>query len=186
MKSIVKSLHDGVVSRSLRTRSGSAAVEFAIIAPVLIVLYFGGVDLTLALTCNQKIKHATGVVADLVAQSVKLNPEEVVEYFTAADAVLQPYKSKPLAISVSVLTIDANGLAKVAWSSARGMTKRKAGSTFSLPPGLTTPEQKSLVIAESTYAYAPLTRFVTTGTFNLSETVYARPRGRAAILCPNC
>ncbi|KQT85764.1 TadE/TadG family type IV pilus assembly protein [Aurantimonas sp. Leaf443] len=176
----------GKRARGLDDRSGAAAVEFAIVAPVIIMLYLGGVDLTLAITCNQKVMHATNVVADLVAQSVKLTSDEISGFFVAADAVLQPYSAQPFAIRVSVLTIEADGGAKVAWSSSRGLTKRQIGSRMTLPAGLTTQEQKSLIIAESNYSYAPLTGFVVTKSIGLTGQVYARPRGRTAITCANC
>lgn len=60
----------------LRDRSGIAAVEFGLIAPVLLVMLVGVVEITRAVSIDRRFGQVTSMVADLISR------EEVV---TAAD-----------------------------------------------------------------------------------------------------
>ena len=55
-------------SRFLRDRSGIGAIEFAIIAPVLLILYIGALQVTIGLNFAKKASRAAGTVADAVTR----------------------------------------------------------------------------------------------------------------------
>ena len=52
-----------------RQDSGLAAVEFALILPILVVLWFGGVELTQALSVDRRLNNLASAIGDLVARS---------------------------------------------------------------------------------------------------------------------
>jgi hypothetical protein len=52
-----------------RDRRGAALVEFTLLAPILLGLALTGFEMGRLLLAHQKVSHAAGVVADLVAQS---------------------------------------------------------------------------------------------------------------------
>ena len=59
----------GVLRRLIADRRGVSAVEFALVAPILVLLYFGLVELSQAATADRRLAHATSAVGDLVAQA---------------------------------------------------------------------------------------------------------------------
>ena len=75
----------------------------------------------------------------------------------ATTGVIVPYADGKLKIVVSSVTIDNNGVAKVAWSDTKNGTARAVGSTVTLPAALNV-ANTSLIWAESQYAYTPTDR----------------------------
>lgn len=53
----------------LRNTRGMAAIEFALIMPMLMLLFFGMVDVTSLISVNRQVTYASGVMADLVTQN---------------------------------------------------------------------------------------------------------------------
>jgi len=109
------------ISRLASDRRGVSAVEFALIAPLLITLYIGIVQVTLGLSADRKLTAAASTVADLVAQSESINGGGLADIFAAGDAVLQPYPSDGLSIRVTSLRADSAGNISLVWSQGRGM-----------------------------------------------------------------
>jgi len=93
----------------------------------------------------------------------------------ATAAIIVPYSDANLKITVSSVAIDNNGLAKIAWSDTKNGTARAVGTTVSLPPALVI-NNSSLIWAETQYAYTPTIGYVITGTKNLTDQIYMRPR----------
>ena len=164
-----------LISRLVRDRKGVSAVEFALIAPLLIALYVGTVQATLGLSADRKLTTAASTIADLVAQSDTVNGGALADIFAAGDAVLQPYSTTNLTIRVSSLQSDADGNTSLVWSQGRGIAARSAGDLPPVPAGVLLPEG-GVIVVEAGYVYnSPITGSGI-GQFNLSETVYMRPR----------
>ena len=53
--------------RFMGDRRGVSAVEFALIAPIMVAMYLGAAELTQVLTLDRKVTSAANAVADLVA-----------------------------------------------------------------------------------------------------------------------
>ncbi len=163
------------VRRFWRNRSGVAAVEFALLLPLMLTLYFGGVELGDALTINRKVTHVASTLSDLVTQSKSITPTDMSNIFDAAAAVMAPYPVSPLTMRLTGATIDDKNVVKVAWSQGSNTTALTTGAVLTVPAGV---NQAStfLVIAEVHYPYAPTIGYVITGTFDLKSTFYLRPR----------
>ena len=56
-----------------RDRRGVSAVEFALIAPVLVIFYCGLAELTQAMMAQRRLSNIASSIGDLVAQSAQLN-----------------------------------------------------------------------------------------------------------------
>jgi Flp pilus assembly protein TadG len=93
----------------------------------------------------------------------------------ATTAVMSPYSTANLKVTVSSVTIDANGVAKIAWSDTFQGTKRAVGSTVTLPAALNV-ANTSLIWSEVSYSYTPTIGYVVTGTLNLNDQIWMRPR----------
>jgi Flp pilus assembly protein TadG len=55
--------------RRAANKDGAAAVEFAMLLPILITLFFGVVETSLALLCRADVSIMASTVADLISQS---------------------------------------------------------------------------------------------------------------------
>lgn len=67
---------------------GVAAIEFAFIAPAMLVMYFGLLEISMAIDADRKVSHATNVVGDLVTKSTSINKAGMEDIMEATLAVL--------------------------------------------------------------------------------------------------
>lgn len=167
-------------------RDGIAAVEFALIAPVMIIMFFGAVEMSSAIDCKSRVGRATYTTADLVAQATSVSSTDVTNVFSAANSILYPYNSANAQIVFSSLVDDGKGGTQVAWSEATpNTTKRVQGSTVAVPPGLiVSGSGNSLIMAEITYGYTSPIAYFLKGNIPLTDTFYARPRRSRTVAHP--
>jgi Flp pilus assembly protein TadG len=160
----------------LRAREGVAAIEFAFIAPILIVLLLGSVELCYAVICREKVSTVAASAADLVAQDDKISGAQMNDVFSAINAILYPYP--PSSTQIVVTSIEENSTKTgyiVDWSAAYHATARTKGAPMTVPAGLIV-SGGSTILAEVTYTYTPpYTGGVTNG-FTMTDSFYARPR----------
>lgn len=165
----------GLLGLFHRSRSGLAALEFAIILPIMVLLYLGGFEVSEAFIINRKVTHATSVLGDLVAQAKTISDQEMSNILDAVSAVMNPYPTEDMHIIVSGVAIDKDGAATIAWSDARNTGAYAEGSAYTLPDGINQ-ANTFLVAAEVSYAYTPTFGHTLTGTFDLHDEFYLRPR----------
>jgi Flp pilus assembly protein TadG len=122
----------------LREERGVSAIEFALIAPVMLVLYVGAVEIGNALTIDRRVSLVASTAADLVAQKKTTSNAELKDVANVATGILTPYTTKPLKIVLTSVVADQNNKGKVAWSYAStGGGARPKNSAYTVPEGLT-------------------------------------------------
>lgn len=166
-------------SRFRRDTRGVSAVEFALILPLLLVLYLGGVVLTHAITVDRKVTAATSAIGDLVAQATEVSNADLDNIFNAATAVLAPYGDASLRLVVSSVEVTDDG-ATILWSAARNATSHEPGSPIALPPGVSVPDT-TVIVAEGEYLYESTIGQLITDGITLREIFYLRPRAAACV-----
>jgi Flp pilus assembly protein TadG len=154
---------------------GVSAVEFALLLPLMVTLYLGGVEVSQGLTIDRKVTLVARTVADLAAQAQKITSADMTNILDASTAVMLPYSTAKAKVTVSQVTIDSNGIATISWSESKNGTKRAKGSSVTLPAALNIPSS-SLIWSEVTYDYKPVIGYVITGTMALTDQIYMRPR----------
>jgi len=154
---------------------GVSAVEFAMLLPLMLTLYLGTVEVSQGIAADRKVTLTARTVADLVAQVSSINNADMTNALNAASAVIAPFSSSNLAVTVTSVTIDAASKATVAWSDTRNGTAHPVGSTVTPPSALVVPNT-SLIWAEVRYTYRPTIGYVVSGTLTLREQIYMRPR----------
>ena len=160
-----------------RDRSGVSAIEFAIIAPTIMVpLYFGAVELSDALTVDRRITSVASTVADLAAQTEEVDSTQITQIFDAARSIMVPYDSGGVSIVLTSVVADEDNNTTVDWSCSNGAGGTHAqGSPFTLPDNLTQPFT-SVIVAEVEYTYTSILSKVVETPINMSDTFYLRPR----------
>jgi Flp pilus assembly protein TadG len=156
-------------------KRGVSAVEFAMLLPLMLTLYLGGVEVSQGISIDRKVTLTARTVADLVAQVSSIDTAGINAALGAASAVMAPYPDSNAKVTVSVVDIDANGNAKIKWSSSKNGTPRAVGSSVTIPSALNTPSS-SLVWGEASYTYQPSIGYVVTGNMTLTDQIFMRPR----------
>jgi Flp pilus assembly protein TadG len=158
-----------------RDQRGVSAVEFAMLLPLMVTLYLGSVETSQGIAIDRKVTLTSRTVADLASQVSSINNADMTNLLNASSAVIAPFPSGKLKVTVSAVTIDANGTAKVAWSDTLNGTARAVGSTVTLPSALQV-NSTTVIWSEVSYEYRPTVGYLITGTLNLSDQIYMRPR----------
>lgn len=166
----------GLFRRLKVDQRGVAFLEFALIAPVLIVFYFGTVEFCLALLAERRAGHVAAAVGDLIAQDTTLTQTEVQDIFRVSRTIMAPYATTTLQIRVSHVTKNSSGVATVNWGCvSSNWTKRTSTDTSGLPLAVIANGQ-SMVVAETRYGYdSPIDYFLPNVT-TFATTIGFRPR----------
>ncbi len=177
-RACLKALH---TCRSLLRRDdGTSSVELALLLPVMILFYFGVVEISNALIADRKLNKTGSAVADLVAQSIIIDDDLMADIFLASSAIMAPYQPATLTVVVASIVADEDNDTTVAWSDALNGAPLTPGSEYTLPPGLTTPGS-SVIIAEARYTYtSPIGEYLTGG-LTFSAQYFLRPRRTTAV-----
>jgi Flp pilus assembly protein TadG len=170
--------------RFVTDRSAVAAIEFVLVAPIMLTLYLGGLQLSDALTINRKVTHVSSTLGDLITQEKSLTNSDVTKILDITSAIMTPYSAAPLQIRVSEITIK-KGKATVVWSRAKNFTALNKGDPIAVPDTLMI-DGTYLVTAEIHYAYTPAIGYGITGTFDLHDSFFLRPRTSDDIPCSTC
>ena len=155
-----------------RDRDGASAIEFAILAPLLITLYLGCVEITDGIAADRKVTLTAGALANLTSQSQTITVDGMTNILNASAAVIKPYSVGNLAATITCLKIDADGVAKVKWSATLNGTARADGSTVTFPSADLAVPNSYLVWSEVNYNYTPVVGYTISGTLPLSDQMF--------------
>lgn len=186
-----------------QNRSGSVAVEFAMVVPLMAVLMLGLYQMWTLTTANRQIQSVAASIAQMLTQTTTGTVTDTdLSFVTDSTMVLFPgvltdaasknipwYNDIQITISSVVFVEQANGsyVAKVAWS--RGSNKRPCGinllgqadtdppNTTGLPLDLFGPG--SLIVADVSFVYTPTiipTWFMASTSHTFNKSVYLQPR----------
>lgn len=169
----------------LREVRGVAAVEFAFIAPIMLLLFVGTIELSAGVSVNRKLSRLSSTVSDLVTQSQTLTATDITNIMDASTKVMYPY-TDTVSIVLTGISIDGSGTAKVAWSRAKNGTPLTTGSTYANVPAKIKKPNTFLVAAKVATTYTPSFGWAqysaTNGlsfsrsSINMDEEIFLRPR----------
>lgn len=170
--------------RFVRDCTGIAAVEFAILLPVMLLLYIGGTEVSEGFAVKNKAASVSSSLGDLVTRTKAISTAQMQDILDAAEAVVAPYDVDKLKIKVSSVWIDDKSVAKVVWSAARNDTPLAAEAVISLPAGVSYPKTY-VIVTEVHYTYKPVLGYAISGEFDLDATAYTKPRLSSAVCYNN-
>lgn len=183
----------------LKARDGLAAIEFAFIAPLLVTLLLGTVEVSNALEAHQKVTSLASSAADLVAQTTSVSTDDVKNVFNAVTAIMYPFEGTT-SIVISSVASDGNGGGTVLWSLAQNATPLTKGTKVALSQAImltctSTPTASckncaagacTVIMATTGYAYtSPVGKFLVS-TINMTDSFFARPRKSTSVTCTDC
>ncbi|MGQ0532171.1 MAG: TadE/TadG family type IV pilus assembly protein [Caulobacteraceae bacterium] len=164
--------------RFAAAKRGLAALEFAIIAPLLMVpLLLGSVDLIDVMGANKRAQNAAASLADVVARDTEISDQELNGIWDGLEVLMFPNDPASMEIRITSVSIENASTARVVWSEGHGgMSARQAGTTVSgLDPRMMTPGT-SLIMAESVYKHNAPLGFLWQSEIRMEHNAYRRSR----------
>ena len=158
-----------------QNKDGVAAIEFAVIAPLMVTLFFGAVELSDGLLADRKVTVVASSIADLISQDTQIDDAGMADVFKAAEAVIVPYNVSSLSIRVSSINVETDGTTDVGWSDGYNTSAYAPGTNFALPTGIGQPGG-SVIVTEVSYDFQSILGQLIVGTVVLDDQFFARPR----------
>jgi Flp pilus assembly protein TadG len=153
---------------------GLAATEFAVIVPLMLVMFFGTVEFSSAVAIDRKVTLMARTLSDLTSQSTTVADTDMTNFFAASTGIMTPYDSSPVTATISELYVDPSTLqAHVQWS--KGSVPRTQKSAVTIPSTLAI-GGTYLIFSEVNYNYKPSVGYVLKSSITLSDVSYTRPR----------
>ena len=185
-----------------KDRRGVAAIEFALVVPLMLVMYLGTIEISAAVSVNRKVSRVAATVADLVTQQPEVAKSDLQGIMRIGEALLFPYETKKPVITITAIDVDSSYPegGKVAWA------RRYNAGTFDnagisknddswVPTDLRI-DGSFLVRVDTSLDYVPIVNWLigdsvgTTkngvGVIEMSERYFLRPRLGADISCSDC
>lgn len=163
----------GKLVRFGRDKRGVSAVEFALIAPLMVGMYLGCVEVSQGIAADRKVSLVAAALANLTAHVSSISSTGMTNILDASSAIISPYDASKLKITISCISIDASKKATVKWSVTRNGTA--LSGTPTLPDALTVASTQ-LIFAQASYSYTPTVGYTITGSLTLSDQMYMAPR----------
>lgn len=158
-----------------------AAVEFAIILPLMLFVFVGVAQVGQAIEISRKVTVTTRIVTDLVTQYSTVSCSTLNTVLAASAQVIAPYSSSNLSITVSEID-TVSSKATMVWtgtlSSSGTMTCSTPSSNFTLPSQLLQSSSTAsyYIYGQVTYSYTPVLGYKIIGTIPISNQIYMSPR----------
>ncbi|WP_275787777.1 TadE/TadG family type IV pilus assembly protein [Pararhizobium gei] len=174
-----------------RDRSGTGAIEFAIVAPLLIVAYLGSFEMSVGFNTARKVSRASSTVADVLTQMQTVDKKTLDGMKDVAASVMSPFGMTNYTLKMTGIKVTGPGKGIVAWSRDEdGATPYKIGTVISIPNDIKSVNaflvRSELVVPHELLLFAPGLAGSDIKTINLSKTYYFRQRVGTEIKCTDC
>jgi len=168
----------------LRHTGGAAAVEFAVILPLMMIMFFGTFEVTQLVKAYMATNRAAQILANLVAQEgvMGFSSAHSTDYCIAAKDVMAPMAGSGLAATIASVTKNiSTGAVAFDWQDTT--CGGGAGSFISASAasnGLVANNGDSVIIVKVSYNYQAVVHFVLPSSFTITQTSYQRQRTGAS------
>jgi Flp pilus assembly protein TadG len=145
-----------------RNIDGVSALEFSLIAPVMIIMLLGAFEVGRFIHLNQKAEKLSFTVADVVAQAETIKTADLQNLLSAAEKMMSPY---PFATQGKVIissVVRGASNSTVRWQYCGGGTYNAASGVgvvngvATLPAVMTLNSGEDIVVAEVIYNFQPI------------------------------
>jgi Flp pilus assembly protein TadG len=159
---------------------GFAAVEFALIVPIMLVLFFGTVEISNGVAVYRKVTLMAHTLSDLTSQSLSVQDSDLTNFFAASTGIMTPYSTTPISQTITEIWINPSLQARVQWSS--GSAAQAPGTVVTVPASLAI-ANTYVIHSQVSYLYTPAVGYVMSKAgVTLSDFAYTRPRQSTCVL----
>lgn len=169
------------IFRFARDRRGVSAVEFALIAPLLILLFVGSFEITRAVNMNRQVALLARTVSDFISQQESVSTSDIEAIFNASAAVMYPYPvdDTTLQIHVESIVVGTDEVARAQWS-YEPVVREPVASDYIGTVGQSV--IKATVLYKPTFVFSFMVDTFDLANFQMSETAYMAPRNGKPVL----
>lgn len=160
------------VKRFACDQRGGAALEFALLLPILVSLQLGSVELVRAFEAQRRIAHVAAAMADVVSQGRTVSTAQLNDAFISGQVLVAPLSTTPLGLRVSSITANAQGATSADWTVTQNWTGAAAPS---IPAGYLDPGE-SAIVADASYSWDSPLKYLLPNTIHFVKHAYVRPR----------
>jgi Flp pilus assembly pilin Flp len=183
-----------LLRRLLGDQRGVAAIEMALIAPVLLAMTLGMSEVAMKMLAQYKAAQTATTVADMVARYQTLSKSDVSGLLDASSKVIgtADFSTSGRIILSSVTKSVTATSPTIVWQCTGGgglsQTSRLGiiGSAASLPGNLALDNGDNIIVAEVFYSYVPVISFLDSQSTTLYNVATFRPRLGALTTAPGC
>jgi Flp pilus assembly protein TadG len=155
-----------------RCRSGAAALEFALLAPLMILFHLGSVELIQALEAHRRVTHIAAALADLTAQNRAVTSTDLNDILGAGAVLVLPFQQANLGERIASLSANSAGVVSIDWQVSRNWT---GGGQPAVPAGYLAAGE-SVIVSDVAYRHQAMFALVLPVTLTLQKHAYLRPR----------
>lgn len=186
----------GLLSRFKQREDGVVAIEFAFIAPLLVVFLLGTTTATQSLWAHGKVAQASSVIGDLISQESELDNAIFDSIMRAGPVLIEPFPVGDLKIEVIAAiachedpndTDDSIPEIFVVWSNSwtnNAITNSgpQPGSKLENPPtDLSISDGDYIIRTSATYTYEPAISQKAGHQIPMDEIAYHQPRDQSPV-----
>ena len=166
-----------IIKKLATSKRGNAAIEFALLAPVMIAAFFGVSEVADVIACSRRVATVASVSADLVAQATTITNADMNDIWAALSVVIRPYNIATSTVRISSVVADNTGKLTIGWSNAQRTTPYTTGAVApSWIPANVVPANQSVIVSEVTYSYTSVAGMFLRNGMTVTDTFYLRPR----------
>jgi Flp pilus assembly protein TadG len=161
---------------------GLAAIEFALLAPLLITMYFGLAEVASAISVNRAVSHSTNVAGDLATQVADIEKEDLEDLMTATLRVMAIPEPQKVTIQLDSWTRDSAGKDILVGSATMngGASKLPSFNVAKVDKTLLN-ENSGIVVARVAYDYSPFKAMFFDSDITMSESFVLKPRRSSSV-----
>ena len=158
--------------RGAAAQDGAAAIEFALIFPVLFVINVAAAEFLQAYQAQRNIAHIAAAMADVVGQSRTVTGADLDDVLSANVVMIHPFPTAGLQQRISSLSADASGTVSTDWS----VKKAYLGLGGPSVPSGYLGANESVIVTDVVYDYHPTFGLFVPDTIRFTRHAYVRPR----------
>jgi Flp pilus assembly protein TadG len=170
----------GLARRYRSDEAGVGAVEFALIAPFILIAMLGSFQVFALARARMLAIAATRNLADLVSQQASVTASELADYCKGAKLSLLPLDTTGFAASIASVSY-VNTARKVDWTNTSCGAVSSIANAASDAASVTTASGDSAIVVKANFRYASPLTFPLALNVTFSVSALARPRLGSAV-----
>jgi Flp pilus assembly protein TadG len=162
--------------RFLKNRRGIAAMEFALVSPMILFVTLGAFDLVELMHANKRVENVAASIADVVSRDIAITDAELNDIMGSTRPLMSPLSDAGMGVRLTSATVTAANRAEVVWSEAKGgLSRFNQGASIDVPEPVGE-TGTGVIIVTVHYSWSPPLGMITGGARTIEHSEYRRPR----------
>jgi len=161
---------------------GVAAVEFAYLVPLILLMFAGTVEVSRAVSIDRRLGQATAMIADLIGRESSMKAADVNAIYGIIGQVMSPFDASSLKVSiVPVKASPSSATDTRVYAATTNRPPLNGGTSYGkcvaypLTTGLVS-AGGSVIVVETSYSYVPLFAGYLLGSATWTDKSFVSPR----------